>query len=108
MLEVSLPDLNGLEVQERVAAERVEMPVIFITGKGDIPMTVKAMRAGALEFMTKPFDEEELLSAVRSGLEQSHAALAQKREDSGAPHPLRITHLSRTRGHGTGGLRPVE
>src|SRR5829696_2225051 len=55
VLEVSLPDLNGLEVQERVAAERVEMPVIFITGNGDIPMTVKAMKAGALEFMTKPF-----------------------------------------------------
>src|SRR5215213_4373736 len=77
VLEVSLPDLNGLEVQERVAAERVEMPVIFITGNGDIPMTVKAMKAGALEFMTKPFDEEELMSAIRSGLEQSHAALAQ-------------------------------
>jgi len=77
VLEVSLPDLNGLEVQERVAAERIEMPVIFITGNGDIPMTVKAMKAGALEFMTKPFDEEELLSAIRSGLEQSHAALAQ-------------------------------
>jgi len=77
VLEVSLPDLNGLEVQERVAAERVEMPVIFITGNGDIPMTVKAMKAGALEFMTKPFDQEELMSAIRSGLEQSHAALAQ-------------------------------
>lgn len=79
VLEVSLPDLNGLELQERVAA-RVEMPVIFITGCGDIPMTVRAMKAGALEFMTKPFDEDALLCAIRSGLEQSKTALGQKAE----------------------------
>ena len=80
VLEVSLPDLSGLELQERVAADRVEMPIIFITGNGDIPMTVRAMKAGALEFMTKPFDEKVLLSAIRCGLEQSRAALGQNAE----------------------------
>jgi FixJ family two-component response regulator len=53
VLDVSLPDLNGLELQERIAADRVEMPIIFITGHGDIPMTVRAMKAGAIEFLTK-------------------------------------------------------
>ena len=80
VLDVSLPDMNGLELQERVAADRVEMPIIFITGNGDIPMTVRAMKAGALEFMTKPFDEQALMCAIRSGLEQSKAALGQKAE----------------------------
>ena len=54
VLDVSLPDLNGLELQERIAAERIDMPIIFITGYGDVPMTVKAMKAGAIEFLTKP------------------------------------------------------
>src|SRR5687767_12798068 len=55
ILDVNLPDLNGLELQKRVAAERVDMPIIFITGYGDVPMTVKAMKGGAVEFLTKPF-----------------------------------------------------
>jgi len=92
VLEVSLPDVNGLELQERVAADRVEMPIIFITGKGDIPMTVRAMKAGALEFMTKPFDEQALLCAIRSGLEQSQTALGQNAEI----HALRTCYASLT------------
>lgn len=80
VLDVSLPDMNGLELQERVATDRVEMPIIFITAKGDIPMTVRAMKAGALEFMTKPFDEQALMGAIRSGLERSQTALGQKAE----------------------------
>jgi len=80
VLDVSLPDMNGLELQARVAAERVDMPVIFITSDGDIPMTVRAMKAGALEFMTKPFDDEVLLCAIRSGLERSQTALRQEAE----------------------------
>src|SRR4051812_17496780 len=55
VLDVALPDMNGLDLQERVAADRIEMPIIFITGHGDVPMTVRAMKAGAAEFMTKPF-----------------------------------------------------
>jgi len=80
VLDVSLPDMNGLELQERVATDRIEMPIIFITSDGDIPMTVRAMKAGALEFMTKPFDEELLMRAIRSGLEQSRTALGWKAE----------------------------
>jgi FixJ family two-component response regulator len=74
VLDVSLPDLNGLELQKLVS-DRFEMPVIFITGHGDIPMTVRAMKAGAVEFLTKPFDDEVLLGAIRQGVELSRAAL---------------------------------
>jgi FixJ family two-component response regulator len=70
VLDVSLPDLNGLDVQKRVV-DRVEMPIIFITGHGDIPMSVKAMKAGAVEFLTKPFSAEALLSAIRQAIEKS-------------------------------------
>ena len=73
VLDVSLPDLNGLDLQKLVA-DRVDMPVIFITGYGDIPMTVRAMKAGAVEFLMKPFDDEALLGAIRQGLERSRAA----------------------------------
>jgi FixJ family two-component response regulator len=76
VLDVSLPGLNGLELQKRVAAERTDMPIIFITGHGDVPMTVQAMKAGAVEFLTKPFKDEVLLSAVRNALERSRAALS--------------------------------
>jgi FixJ family two-component response regulator len=76
ILDVSLPDLNGLDLQKRVA-DRADMPIIFITGYGDVPMTVQAMKAGAVEFLTKPFSDETLLAAVRQALERSTAALAQ-------------------------------
>jgi|SRR5579863_203343 len=75
LLDISLPGLNGLELQKRVAVERHEMPIIFITGHGDIPMTVQAMKAGAVEFLTKPFSDEVLLIAVRKALERSSALL---------------------------------
>jgi FixJ family two-component response regulator len=79
ILDVSLPDLNGLELQRRIA-ERTDMPIIFITGHGDIPMTVQAMKAGAVEFLTKPFSEDALLSAVGSAIEQSRTALLHETE----------------------------
>src|SRR5882762_10385811 len=66
VLDVSLPGLNGLDLQNRIAADRSEMPIIFITGHGDIPMTVRAMKAGAVEFLTKPFSDDVLLSAIRN------------------------------------------
>lgn len=75
VLDVSLPGLNGLELQKRVVVERSDMPIIFITGHGDVPMTVQAMKAGAVEFLTKPFRDEALLSAIRQALERSHIAL---------------------------------
>src|SRR5437899_3682885 len=75
VLDVSLPGLNGLDLQKCVAAERTDMPIIFITGYGDVPMTVQAMKAGAAEFLTKPFSDDVLLAAVAKALERSGAAL---------------------------------
>ena len=80
VLDVSLPGLNGLELQERVAKERPDMPIIFITGYGDVPMTVQAMKAGAVEFLTKPFSEDVLLNAIRLALKRSDSALAHENE----------------------------
>ena len=75
VLDVSLPDLNGLELQQRIADDRLDMPIIFITGYGDIPMTVRAMKAGAVEFLTKPFSDDALLSAIAGAIERSRTAL---------------------------------
>jgi FixJ family two-component response regulator len=75
VLDVNLPDLNGLDLQKHVAADRMDMPIIFITGYGDVPMTVQAMKAGAVEFLTKPFGDEVLLSAIRHAIERSRTAL---------------------------------
>jgi FixJ family two-component response regulator len=74
VLDVTLPGLNGLELQQRLA-DRTDMPIIFITGYGDVPMTVRAMKAGAVEFLTKPFRDDVLLSAIRGAIERSRAAL---------------------------------
>jgi len=82
VLDVTLPDLNGLELQERIA-DRMDMPIIFITGYGDVPMTVRAMKAGAVEFLIKPFGEDVLLAAIRNALERSHAALDKEAEMQG-------------------------
>jgi len=76
VLDVNLPDLSGLDLQKLVAIDRTEMPIIFITGFGDVPMTVKAMKAGAVEFLTKPFQEEALLNAIAHALERSRSVLA--------------------------------
>jgi len=80
VLDISMPDLNGLELQKRVAAEHPDVPIIFITGHGDVPITVQAMKAGAVEFLTKPFKDDVLLSAVRQALERSRVALGQQAE----------------------------
>ena len=74
VLDVRLPGLNGLELQEQLA-ERAEMPIIFITGHGDVPMSVQAMKAGAVEFLTKPFKEDVLLDAIRGAIERSRVVL---------------------------------
>jgi len=80
VLDVSLPDLNGLELQKLIANERTDMPIIFITGHGDVPMTVQAMKAGAVEFLVKPFDDEVLLSAIRHAIRRSAAVLHDQAE----------------------------
>lgn len=80
VLDVSLPGLNGLGLQKRVAVERADMPIIFITGHGNVPTTVEAMKAGAVEFLTKPFDNDVLLTAIRGALERSRVALIDEAE----------------------------
>src|SRR6266403_1736066 len=80
VLDVSLPDLNGLDLEKRIAADRNDMPIIFITAYGDVPMTVRAMKAGAVEFLTKPFGDDVLLSAIRNAIERSHTALDHEAE----------------------------
>jgi FixJ family two-component response regulator len=80
VLDVTLPDLNGLELQKRVAANRSDMPIIFISGYGDVPTTVQAMKAGAVEFLTKPLGGDVLLSAIEHAIERSNAALQEEAE----------------------------
>src|SRR5580698_917275 len=92
ILDVALPDLNGLDLQQLVA-DRVEMPTIFITACADVPTTVRAMKAGALEFLTKPFRNEVLLSSIGNAIERSQAALRQEAE----MQPLRERYASLSR-----------
>ena len=80
VLDVSLPGINGLELQKRVAAERCDMPIIFITGYGDVPTSVQAMKAGAVEFLTKPLSDDVLLSAIGNAIERSRVAICQEVE----------------------------
>ncbi len=78
ILDMTLPDLHGLELQKRISGERLDMPIIVITGHGDIPMTVQAMKAGAIEFLTKPFGPDVLLRAIESALGRSRAAISEQ------------------------------
>jgi len=80
VLDISLPDLNGLELQKLIASQRTEMPIIFSTGHGDVPMTVQAMKGGAVEFLTKPFDDEVLLNAIRHAIRRGAAVLDDQAE----------------------------
>ena len=93
LLDISLPGLNGLDLQKRIAVERTDLPIIFITGSGDVPKTVQAMKAGAVEFLTKPFNDEVLLTAIRQALERSRLALAEEAETQ----ELRDRYASLTR-----------
>jgi FixJ family two-component response regulator len=90
VLDVSLPDLSGLDLQKLLLTDRVTLPIVFITGHGDVPMTVQAMKAGALEFLTKPLEADVLCEAVRQALEKSRAALA----DAAKLHALRESYAS--------------
>jgi len=80
VLDVNLPDLNGLDLQMRVADDRIDMPIIFITGYGDVPMTVRAMKAGAIEVLTKPFSDDALVGAIRHAIERSRTILGHEAE----------------------------
>jgi FixJ family two-component response regulator len=91
VLDVTLPGLNGLELQQQLG-ERTDMPIIFITGYGDVPMTVRAMKAGAVEFLTKPFQDDVLLDAIHHAIERSRVALREESEMQG----LRSNYASLT------------
>ena len=78
VLDVNLPDLSGLDLQAMVAREHAEMPIIFISGYGDVPKAVRAMKAGALEFLTKPFDGDVVLNAIRAALERSRIVIEER------------------------------
>ena len=93
VLDVTLPDINGLDLQALIAADRADMPIIFISGYGDIPMTVRAIRAGAIEFLTKPLDDDKLLDCIRGALDRSAASL----DDVKRVHSLQQAHASLTR-----------
>ena len=80
VLDIALPGLNGLDLQKRMVVERPGMPIIFITGQGDIPMTVQAMKTGAIEFLTKPYKGDVLLQSIRSAVERSKVLLGREEE----------------------------
>src|SRR5690606_7331841 len=92
VLDVNLPGLNGLDLQKRIAGDRADMPIIFITGYGDVPRTVQAMKAGAVEFLTKPFDGEVLLGAIGNAIERSRMTL----DRADGLRSLREAHASLT------------
>jgi FixJ family two-component response regulator len=83
VLDVSLPGVNGLDFQRQLADAGVQIPIIFITGHGDIPMTVKAMKSGAVEFLTKPFDDQDLLNAIQQALDRDRATRRQQSTSAG-------------------------
>lgn len=92
ILDISLPDVNGLDLQKHIALERTEMPIIFITGHGDVPMSVEAMKAGAVEFLLKPFRDDVLLNSIRQALDRSRMVLG---HEAGL-HALRDCYASLT------------
>ena len=80
VLDVRLPGLSGLDLQKRMAEVNIEIPIIFITGHGDVPTSVRAMKAGAVEFLTKPFDDRDLLDAIQQAIKRDRAARLQQAE----------------------------
>ena len=82
ILDIRLPDVSGLNLQQKLAESNIDLPIIFLTGHGDIPMTVSAMKAGALEFLTKPVRDQDLLDAIQRGIEQHRLRLVRRAESS--------------------------
>ena len=102
VLDVHLPDLSGLDLQRELAASGVEMPIIFITGRGNIPMSVRAMKEGAVEFLTKPVKSRDLLAAIRAAIERDRAVAARSARDRRTARAVRAADPSRARGPGAG------
>ena len=108
VLDVRLPGLSGLDLQKRMADAGIAIPIIFITGHGDIPMTVRAMKAGAVEFLTKPFRDQDLLDAIQQALERDRIAREQRAEIEELRGRFDFADAARARGDGTGGCRAAQ
>ncbi len=104
VLDVRLPGVNGLDFQRQLADAGVHIPIIFITGHGDIPMTVRAMKSGAVEFLTKPFRDQDLLDAIHQALDRDRAIAPTAKRACRIAKVLRLVDPTRTRGHGPGGF----
>ena len=105
ILDLQLPGLSGLDLQKRMAEVELEIPIVFLTGHGDIPASVQAMKAGAVEFLTKPFDEEELLQAIREALERDRRNRQQRAEISELRDSVRVADRARAGSDAAGGFR---
>ncbi len=105
VLDVRLPDASGLELQRDLAAANVQIPIIFITGHADVPMTVRAMKAGAVEFLTKPFRGQELLDAIQEAIAKDRVAWNERAQMAELRVPLRLPDAPRKGSAGAGCLR---
>ena len=105
ILDVRLPGPSGLDLQQEMAARGIDIPIIFVTGHGDIPMSVQAMKAGAVEFLTKPFRDQDLLDAIRQAIERDRAARKQRTELAELRGHYGSADTSRARSHDAGRWR---
>ncbi len=108
VLDVRLPGLSGLDFQREMAKLDIDLPVIIITGHGDVPMSVRALKAGAIEFLPKPFRDQDLLDAIYVGIERDRARRAALGGDRGAARAFRQANVARAADHVEGRQRPAE
>ena len=108
MLDVRLPGVSGLDFQGQLARQGISFPIIFMTGHGDIPMSVRAMKAGAVDFLTKPFRDQDMLDAVTAAIERDRAAPRRGRDAGRSARPVRALTRARARGDGACRRRPDE
>ena len=106
VLDVRLPGQSGLDLQRELAAAKRELPIIFITGHGDIPMSVQAMKGGAIEFLTKPFRDQDLLDAIQLGLSRDRAWRENEKALADLKERFAIAKPEGARDHDSGGARP--
>ncbi len=108
VLDVRLPDVSGLELQRDLAAANFHIPIIFITGHADVPMSVRAMKAGAVEFLTKPFRGQELIDAIQEAIAKDRIAWNERARDGRTPCALRFPDSAREGSAEAGFLRPAQ
>jgi FixJ family two-component response regulator len=108
VLDIRLPGRSGLDFQRELAAVNIHLPIIFITGYGDIPMSVRAMKGGTIEFLTKPFRDQDLLDAIQFGIERDRARLEGRKSSGRVAGAPRNPHAPRARGNGLASDRPSQ